>query len=483
MPTDHNGYHPSQHALPEPVSPTDYSPVEEAPTANGMEVDDEADAPATPTPEESHLTLTLTTGHSIGIQSDKVDELEPKTTILTVPDKKLIMHTAWNPNDPTILATAGEGLCRIWSISKTAALADNPTSRSYQDILTQYDDSLVTTMAWNPNGEVLAVATRNDVSDWAGAVSLCGKEGQTFEDLPAAQDIILMLRWNPSGTHLLGITSSGTGSNAVTIWDIRSSEAPVPCQIDHIVTDGAWISETQFTVCGHGIIATADLSTIETTPLRQQLTNGKSDEIWTHIRHDPITRATAFAAEETATLLLMGPASGPLTRTAHAAEITALAFQPIANPATYSSASPRLLATSSLDTTTKIWDARNLALLHTLPLGHSSPAMAISFTPDGYLVASANWNRILIWNAEVGGLPKASWKGELGKRLLTNGNGHMDHDSAIGDDGDENGIGEGGCSLSWDAEGGKLALGVGSQVCALFHLSLSFLPFLPHLPS
>ena len=83
----------------------------------------------------------------------------------------------------------------------------------------------------------------------------------------------------------------------------------------------------------------------------------------------------------------------------------------------------------------------------------------MSFTPDGYLVAAANWNKVLIWNAEAGGLPKAASKGVLGKvsnGSLTNGNGASEEEDDLG--ADDN------CSLSWDAESGKLALGFGSQV-------------------
>ena len=66
---------------------------------------------------------------------------------------------------------------------------------------------------------------------------------------------------------------------------------------------------------------------------------------------------------------------------------------------------------------------------------------------------------MLIWNAEAGGLPKANWKGVQGKLpngMLTNGNGASE---------DEDGLwGDANCSLSWDAESGKLALGFRSQV-------------------
>ena len=86
--------------------------------------------------------------------------------------------------------------------------------------------------------------------------------------------------------------------------------------------------------------------------------------------------------------------------------------------------------------------------------------MAMSFTPDGYLVAAADWNRVLIWNAEAGGVPKFTWKGassKLPSGMLTNGNGVSEEDDSLEADAE--------CSLSWDAESGKLALGLKSVVC------------------
>lgn len=96
--------------------------------------------------------------------------------------------------------------------------------------------------------------------------------------------------------------------------------------------------------------------------------------------------------------------------------------------------------------------------------------MAMSFTPDGYLVAAANGNRVLIWNAEAGGVPKASWKGLLGK--LTNGS--LTNGDGVDENMLEDGLGDPNPSLSWDAEGGKLALGVGNQVYLILICRASF---------
>ena len=455
MQIDQNGYH-YQHEPPVPVSPPGYSPTEDG--ANGMDLDEDADAPGSSTPEDQ-LIQALTVGPSRAVQSEKVAELGPQTSVLSVPDETHVMHTAWNPKDPTILAVAGEALCRLWYISRTASFADN--HKSFVDILDPAYPSLVTTMAWNLAGDILAVATRDDTSDWVGAVSLWSKTGKALDELPAAQDTVLTLRWSPSGNQLLGITASGTGTSSLILWDINSSQAMSPHQLPNTVRDAAWISNNQLTICGHDIIASSLLEGGRILALNTR-PDPQAHQVWSHIYYDSRTLIIALAAEDTGVLGLIDPSDALRTHTAHEEQITALAYQPVTNLSAYPASAPRLLATSSLDGTIKIWDAkRPFTLVHNLPLGYAVPAMAMSFTPDGFLVAGANWNRALIWNAEAGGLPKASWKGDLGtltNGLLTNGDG-VDRNI------DEDGIGgEQNCSLSWDAEGGKLALGVGSQV-------------------
>ena len=458
-----NGFH-DQNEAPIPVSPTNYSAAEDG---DGMDMDEDADAPGSPASDNAPLIQTLTNGESRGVQSDKVAELGPQTSILTVSETSHVMHTAWNPKDPSILATSGEALCRLWSISRSAAFDDNPNPNhpnhpnhpSYVDFLDPSYGSLVSTMAWDPTGEILAIATRDDTSDWAGAVSLWSKTGKALDELPAVQDMVLKLRWSPSGKQLLGITSSGNATSSLALWDIDSSQAVPPYQLPSVITDAAWTSNHQLTICGKDMIASSLLEdqriialTVRSEPAAQQN--------WLHIRYDSRTHTTALAAEETAVLGLIDSSDTLRTVTAHESEITALAYQPVTNLSAYPASAPRLLATSSLDGSIKVWDAkRPFNLVHTFSLGHAAPAIAMSFTPDGYLVAAANWNRVLIWNAEAGGLPKATSKGVSGNihnGMLTNGNGVSEEEDELGRNAN--------CSLSWDAEGGKLALGFGSQV-------------------
>lgn len=485
-----NGYSPTKTEPPEPTSNIN-SPAEESQTAAdgagmGMDVDDDA-----PAPEHARMTLTLTNGQSVGVQSDQVTELEPETINLSVPDKNVV-HTAWNPRDPAILATGGQALCRIWTISRSSPPHDPHISPSpspspndhdenpnhpnrpsspngpcslkklnqsagsqYIDTLDPSDEALlVTTMAWRPDGEVLAVATRGDVSNCAGAVSLWTTKGKCVDELPAAQDTVLALRWNPSGSYLLGITTAGTANSAVVVWDTRSSKALPPVQLDHIVMDAVWADAWNFTICGYGIIGNVTVADSEcVVNLRRDAEPG-IEKKWTSIRRDKLAKTTALVAEDEAIIGIIDSSGDLHTTVGHDAQITAMAFQPLLNPSSYPLLSAGLLVTSSLDGTIKIWNASTpFTAIHVINFA----AMAISFAPDSRLFAAANWNRVVIWNAEEGGSPKASWKGEQGKwQGLTNG---VDQDSGTGEE--EDGPLH---SLSWDPYGERLAYGLGSQV-------------------
>lgn len=427
------------------------------------DADADAEAEAEAAQEQPSVTLTLTNGRSWGVQSDKVTSLGPETSVLSVADKT-VTHTQWNPRHPQILATGGDALCRIWNISKPKSASSSSSSPSsensapppYVDLI---ESLLVSTISWSPDGELIAVATRTtDAVEWTGAVTIRTKTGEAIDELPAAQDMVLALRWNPSGKLLLGITSAGNGGGALIVWDLKTGQAMQPFELDKVVTDAAWIDDRKFTVCGHGIIADSVIDDQSIIALHTR-TESEAEQAWLNIRFDSITGTTALSADEAPILAVIDSWGHLQSRTAHDDTITALLYQPVTNLSSIHDNSPRLLATSSLDGSVRIWDAKGpITLMHHLDLGISIPAMAMSFTPDGYLVTAANWNKVLIWNAEEGGAPKAVWRGEpstwqpFANRSEQNG---------IQDGYEYAGLTH---SLSWDADGGKLAYGLGHQV-------------------
>ena len=398
---------------------------------------------------QEQATMTLTNGNSVGVQSDKVAELGPETTVLDVAGRS-VLHTHWNPRHADILATGGDALCRIWDVSATGS------HQQYTDVLDQPDESRVTTMAWSPDGERLAVAASDGIN-WVGNVMLRTKHGQEWDNLPAASDMVSHLRWNPSGSHLLGVTSGGNGKSVLLVWSVEESCPLRTYELNHQVFDAVWSGDEAFTVCGDNILADFYIDD-QSIVLVQYRTEGDFDRVWCLTVFDATTRTTAVASEETHQIALLDSGGNFSAVAQHEGEITAMLFQPTPSYSLLKPPFTRLLATASLDSNIKLWNVKSTPtqLVQTLSLGKSSPAMALSFTLDGNLMAAAHANRVCVWDPELGSRPKASWKGKPGQWFGT-ANG-MDNDSGIEEEESHH------HSLSWDASGQKLAFGLGSQV-------------------
>ena len=342
MEIDRNGHtHPDDApaAAESPVGAAGVEPAgDDAQTSAATYVDAQAPAPAqaraqaeveAETQAEAEPTarlMTLTNGNSVGVQSEKIAELGPETTILNLDPEigvlgadldrrqsangdgtehgngsgaagQSVMHTTWHPKEPAVLATAGEALARIWTISRF----DSPTTRPCVDLLEPGDRSLVTAISWSPDGEYLAVATRQSGSGWMGEVTIWTKAGVMRDVLPAAHDMMLALRWNPSATRLLGVASTGKNSS-VLIWDPSSGQALPPVELEKTVVDAAWTGDMLYTVCGEDTIINFAINNNHTTSVAHRYPNQELKHNWSMIRWDSLARITAIAAEENASL-------------------------------------------------------------------------------------------------------------------------------------------------------------------------------------
>jgi transducin (beta)-like 1 len=97
-----------------------------------------------------------------------------------------------------------------------------------------------------------------------------------------------------------------------------------------------------------------------------------------------------------------------------------------------------------------MWNARAIdSKPRSMTMG--SAVTSIAFTPDGAYLAAGTTDKVLIWKVDDPVAPKASWlrSDQSGWRTP------MSQDSA----GDESQY-----SLSWDANGQKLAYGAGNSV-------------------
>ena len=456
-----------------------------ADAANGADEDDAGGTGASHLQVQAQVIYTLTNGQSVGVQSDKVTDLGPETAVLDLLPSQNVTHVCWNPRDPTLLATGGEALCRIWTIptSSLALTRSGPEGAVEQaesnrdinsalvaasqkiDLLDHYD-SIVTAMAWSPDGESIANAVHPNLAAARGTISIRSKTGESLDELPGGHDLVLNLLWSPSGSLLLGSTHSDNENSVLMVWDTRTGRVIEPFRINRSVIDVAWTSDRTLVLCGPSFIASTAVGEHNFDAL-QELAEPGPDHNWSYIRYDDISHTSAIASESSGLLGLIDANSTLHTAQAHDREITALIYQPLSNPNALAPNSPRIFATAGIDGRIKLWDAkRPLQLLRTLEMGGASPVLALSFTFDGYLVAAASSDKVLFWNAEAGGLPKATWTAKNtswlsslpGGSLQSNGNGVVEN-------GDVDMRGEEPtCSLGWDADGRKVAFGARDKV-------------------
>ena len=441
---------------------------DESPTAADMAVDGDGDVsmgttrsesqghqePAAPAPPPPPPPPTLTTGHSVGVQITpaKAADLSPDTALLDVAGGDHVTRTLWRPRDPTVVVAAGDTFCTLWRLSSSSSPQPVPEKL----VESSGDNGCISAVAWDPTGQKLAVATYNEMR---GSITMYDVHGRAVDLLPEVPRMITGLHWAESGSHLLVVASDSRVSE-LALWDdsLRPDEFPAPQVVDGSIYDLSWLGRNQAYACGDRSVYQCHVdSSIHIT---KTFEFDQPNTTWTFIRCANIGPSSSLAvAASSATASFWIPTHDMRLDDAHQGDITAIELR--APPQ-----SPVILASCSTDDTVKIWhidlETKRFECIHRLFLGPSIPALAGSFSPDGYALAAASKDQLYIWNAERGGSAMATWavpNSEKAKGGAVNG---------------QNGAAESfpDRSLSWDTDGKKLAFGVGHQVCFPFFVCI-----------
>ena len=474
-------------------SATEPGPDDPGPLMNGtkpderMDVDEEsplADQPNHEPPLElvPPPTHTLLTGKSTGIQvaPAKVANLAQSTTILNIPGRsngehlKSITRITWRPGDRKVVTAMGDDFCGYWDVGTGSSPSITPR---YQDLVEPTPAKLTSASAWQPNGDMLAVATYSDQS--SDILMFDGQELCMVENLAASQRAITSLLWHRSGSHLFGIApygsenkeASATEGSSIVQWNLAGlagnaepSTVPVPeilMDMDSAFLDGNGI------VCAAGQNAVYCCRTYPVLGVEQRWTSDPNgNDQWTFVRcawQGGINAMLVSASAETSTLWL--PAQNLFRTGAHDAPITGLEFR----PRTFAYASKSEFATSSMDGTLKVWryeeDSSSIISICKVIIGHGSPMMALAYSPDGFCLAGASYDTVRIWNAEHGHNHMATWVDEQnswnGLKLKDDDMASLGGMSSMNGDATQPSADH---TLIWDGDSKRVAFGLGSQV-------------------
>lgn len=494
-----NGHPPSTSDARSP-SATEPGPDENGIHINGIKHDDRMDIDDDPLEAERHViepsaerapspVHTLSNGASIGIQvaPAKVANLSPSTIVLNTQDPlavgppRHVTRVSWRPGHTGTVTAMGDNFCGTWKLTDRSTKSEAQTP--FQGLVESAESEFMSALAWEPDGEVLALAT---YSSQSGQLHLFdGQELALLEALPASQRAITSLQWHGRGLRLLGIAPYDNDGNSTTdnsgssilLWDLSNSPTvggPLSISVPEILVD---MDAASFN--GNGIVCAAGQNSVylcrafsELEIAERWVSDANDNDQWTFVRCASHDREAILVAASAETRCLWMPSKGVTKRDAHDGPITGLELRP--RMPTLTTASWRQeFATSSMDGTAKVWaydpDSLTILCINKLTIGHASPLMTLSFSPDGFCLAGASYDTIRIWNAEHGYNHMATWKGELDK---WHGSQLRDDDiMSIGGVSSMNGDAlqtSADHALTWDSESKKLAFGLGSQVCILF---------------
>ncbi|KAE8373808.1 hypothetical protein BDV26DRAFT_58002 [Aspergillus bertholletiae] len=399
-------------------------------------------------------TFTLTNGHSVGVQITpaKAADLSPDTTLLNVADDCHVTNALWRPKDPTVVVAVGETFCSLWKMPSSAS----PVQEKLVEA--KGDSTCVSAVAWDPTGQKLAVATYNDMR---GSITMYDVAGNAVDLLPEVPRMITGLHWTESGTHLIVVASDGKVSE-LALWDdsLRPDEFPSPQVIDGSIYDLSWLGRNEAYASGNGMVYQCE---VDSSIHISKTFTSEADRRWTFIRCANVNSSSVAVAASSAAAAFWIPTHDMYLDGAHDGAITAIELKPktLEQPQVNH---PLVLASSSTDDTVKVWhidlDTKRFDCIHRLFLGPSSPALACSFSPDGYALAAASKEKLFIWNSQKGGTAVATWSVpgadgtniEEGQKV----NGHNGSVESIPDR-----------SLAWDTDGKRLAFGFSKQLAII----------------
>lgn len=294
-----------------------------------MEIDHhQSDGHAYPSPLEGEQAPTpapRTEGPDHATQTEKVDELEAKTTYLRLANDEpssssvvatptteashlrthqnpILLHCEWNPKDSSRLAAAGtDALARVWTVSRVTGpdqVADHvePGWPSISLVNEEFaPNTRITAFSWASDGKHIAVATDDDQK---ARVDLWDLEGKQVHHWDGFEAPIVKLRCNSFGRQILSISPS-TSKNAssqpdgwiVTVLPSMSGssiEKHLPGYDDTDEPDAAWMNETDFVLCirtklvifrhaGDSIVQVKELATRPDDPLTAVQYDGTED--------------------------------------------------------------------------------------------------------------------------------------------------------------------------------------------------------------
>lgn len=238
-------------------------------------------------------------------------------------------------------------------------------------------------VAYSPEGRWLATGgPGGTVKLWEAG------DGQPVRTLPPAKRAVRALRFSPDGRYLAFPGDERT----VRLYGV-GSEAMV--SLTRPTGRGETIAFA-FSGSGQSLVTLTRLRHATEVQRWDVAARDAANPVvyagrLTDVAHDPKTRTFAVAGIDDFVTVLNGDGTLQSLWRADQSELRAIAYSP----------NGRHIATAGADATIKLWDATTGALIGTL-IGHLRAVTAVTYSPDGKVLASVGDGSVKLWDLATG---------------------------------------------------------------------------------